>query len=115
MNSHVASVVLCTGLAFSLGSLGPADVSLARYILEFAGGTNCNASDSVTHDCVELQGHSGNCANVEVGADTVQTCKDEYTISTTVCTENLCENVTKDKLATDNLPSDACTKQGCGS
>jgi hypothetical protein len=106
MNTHLAGVVFCLVLAFAIASLGPADASLAIYAV--GGLENCNHSDLVQFDCVEINGRVDPCNNIAIGAANVQACKDEIVESTTICTQNNCQNVTKDKKKSDD-----CTTQGC--
>jgi len=105
MNAHIIGVASCAALAFAIQSLGPRDESLAAHVV---GGVNCNHSDYVTFDCVEINGRTVACRNVQVGAEDVQSCLDILVESQTICTQNNCENVTKDK----RLPDD-CTKVNC--
>lgn len=109
MNKHFAGIFLSAALALAAGAIGPADADVAPYVV---GGADCNHSDIVTHDCVEINGRPTPCVNVSIGAAVIQTCLDELTTSATVCTQNNCQNATKDK---ENKPLSGCTKKNCGS
>lgn len=110
MNAHVSAVLACAALAFALESVGPVDAQLTRYVV---GGADCNHSDHVEFDCVEINGRTEDCNNPMVGADTVQQCKDEIVESRVVCTETNCQNETK--LRFHPVNGTVCTRQGCGS
>jgi hypothetical protein len=107
MNSRLAGLVFCSALAFTIRSIGPADASLAVYVF---GGEDCNHSDTVMHDCVEINGRTTSCGLVAIGADSVQACRDMLVDSTTICTDNNCQNETKDKKKPPG-----CNKVGCDS
>lgn len=106
MNTQFVGVGICLAVALAIQSVGPVDASLAVYVV---GGADCNASDTQTWDCVEINGRVTPCSNVIIGADDVQVCLDTHVESQVICTQNNCENVTKDRKS-----GSTCTTQGCG-
>jgi len=105
---HALSIGACATLALLLQVTGPSDDAFPSRILA-VGGADCNSSDHITFDCVELAGKIGACSNTTVASANQQTCMDEVTSSKTICTENLCQNETKDQGS-----SGTCKKINCG-
>jgi hypothetical protein len=109
MNAQCATVVCFLSLALALSLMGPTDGQMALYAV---GGAECNHSSSslITYDCEEINGRTDSCGNTQIVTDPVPTCKDIFVEPTTVCTENNCQQVTKNAQR-----NSSCTKVGCGS